>query len=625
MMRSLLLMGAVCIFSGIAHAAVFVAPNGNDTNPGTLQAPVATPTKARDIARGAGSDKRIVLRGGNYFDVSLELGPSDAGLTLEAATGELPVLYGGVLLAGWEKDGEKFVSAPLPPGCEKAEVRMLEVGGKMAQRARYPATGTLTHETVFDVRWMSTTGGGWQRKPTKEELTTLHYKAGDLGDWLDLRNAEITVYHMWDESCVGLAAHDANTRTLAFSSAAGHPPGAFGVKKYVLWNIREGLTAPGQWFHDRSRGRIVYWPLPGQNMAGTPAVAATRETIVRLRGTNREPLKNVILRGLTLSATTVPLRAAGFASDAFAGAVSLENAASCTLDRLTVARVAGHGVSASRGCRSIQVTECEVTECGAGGVYVGGEDAVVENNHVHQIGLSYPSAIGIYRGGKNCKVRHNEVHDTSYSAINYGGENNVVENNLIYHCMKVLHDGAAIYMFAAKNCVVRGNVARDITDLGGYGASAYYLDERSEGCVVENNLAIRVPWIFHNHMAKNNIIRNNVAVVEGDAKITFPKSSDYTFEGNVIYATGKIRIENDAAVTAWKNNLFHSVSGKIERVTLNPAQYTLKATVKGAPEGSCTDDPLFVNLQKCDLNYRTGSPAAALGLKPLDPRSAGRK
>jgi hypothetical protein len=65
----------------------------------------------------------------------------------------------------------------------------------------------------------------------------------------------------------------------------------------------------------------------------------------------------------------------------------------------------------------------------------------------------------------------------------------VIEHNLIYDCMKVLHDGAAIYMFAATNCVLRGNVARDVPDTGGYGSSAYYLDERSTGCVVERNLS----------------------------------------------------------------------------------------------------------------------------------------
>jgi hypothetical protein len=490
-------------------------------------------------------------------------------------------------------------------------------------RARYPATGTLTHESVFDVPWMSSTGGGWKRKPTTQELTTMRYKKGDISEELSVRDAEITVYHMWDESCVGLAANDPATRTLTFSSPTGHPPGAFKVSSYVLWNLREGLTAPGQWFHDRERGRIVYWPLPGQDIARETVIAATRETVLRFCGTDGNPITGVTLRGLTLSATTVPLRAAGFAADAFEGAVSLENATDCTLDHVVIARVAGHGVSAGRNCRGISVRSCEVSECGAGGIYVGGESARIEDNHVHDIGLSYPGAIGIYRGGHNGIVRHNEVNDTSYSGINYGGESNLVEGNLIHHCMKVLHDGAAIYLFAGKNCVIRGNIVRDIVDHGGYGASAFYLDERSENCVIEDNLAWHVAWIFQNHMARGNILRHNVAVVEGDAKLAFPKSSNYAVEGNIIAATGKIRIENPSAVTLWKNNLFFSGAAGIERMDLKPGTYLPGPVIAGAPEGSTVGDPRFVNAAAGDFGFRPGSPAVGLGLKPLDLRGSG--
>lgn len=63
---------------------------------------------------------------------------------------------------------------------------------------------------------MTSTGGGWKRKPTKDELTTLKYREEDLGDWLDANNAEITVYHMWDESLVGVSATDAKTHTVTF-------------------------------------------------------------------------------------------------------------------------------------------------------------------------------------------------------------------------------------------------------------------------------------------------------------------------------------------------------------------------------------------------------------------------
>jgi hypothetical protein len=195
--------------------------------------------------------------------------------------------------------------------------------------------------------------------------------------------------------------------------------------------------------------------------------------------------------------------------------------------------------------------------------------------------------------------------------------------NLIYTCMTVLHDGAAIYMFAGKNCIMRGNVARDITDPGSYGASAYYLDEQSEGCVVENNLSLRVNWPFHNHMAKKNTIRNNVSIIEGDAKITFPRSSDYTLEGNVIFATGKIRIEGANAVTTWKSNLFFSQSGQIAHVNLT--DYSPDTDKEGAPGDTQTGDPLFVDWAKGNFSYQPHSPALALGLKPVNINTVGRR
>ncbi len=257
--------------------------------------------------------------------------------------------------------------------------------------------------------------------------------------------------------------------------------------------------------------------MAGEDLAKVPVVAPSRTTIIRIQGRREKPVV-VSLSGLTLSATTVPLVAGGFAAARFDGAISLNDAADCTLTDLTVRGVAGQAVKSGRGARNIRVADCRIADCGAGGIYVGGEGASILGNRVHGIGRSYPSGIGIFEGGANCVVAHNEVHDCSYSAINYGGVSNVVSDNVIYDCMKTLHDGAAIYMFAATNCVLRGNFAHDITDRGGYGASAYYLDERSTGCVVERNVALRVGWPSHNHMATNNVIRNNLFLVDGDAR-----------------------------------------------------------------------------------------------------------
>jgi hypothetical protein len=164
------------------------------------------------------------------------------------------VLYGGQPIRGWQKDGDRFYAAPLPPfpelsdrgASDKWEIRTLQVNGHWRLRARFPEKGELLHLSSFNVRWMSTTGGGWERKPTQDELTTLKYRAGDLPAGLEITNAEITVFHKWDESCVGVAQQDISNQPLRLAPPAGHPPGAFGVKKFVVWNTREGLQRPEQ-------------------------------------------------------------------------------------------------------------------------------------------------------------------------------------------------------------------------------------------------------------------------------------------------------------------------------------------------------------------------------------------
>jgi hypothetical protein len=190
-------------------ADLYVATNGDDANPGSADRPVATLRKAIELSRTLpeAQAKHILLRGGTYYDVSVTLTKADSNLTIETSPNEQVILYGGVPLTNWQKDGERFYAAKLPDG-RKWDVRLLQVNGRFCPRARFPKEGTLTHLSRFDVPWMSTTGGGWKRKPTHEELTTLKYKAGDIPATIDIKNAEITVYHMWDESVAGITQND---------------------------------------------------------------------------------------------------------------------------------------------------------------------------------------------------------------------------------------------------------------------------------------------------------------------------------------------------------------------------------------------------------------------------------
>ncbi|MEJ5170542.1 MAG: right-handed parallel beta-helix repeat-containing protein, partial [Fimbriimonadales bacterium] len=446
------------VLAGTAPAVLYVSPTGDDAYPGTLEKPLRTVSAALARTR-QGSVRRVrLLPGVHRLSEPLVLGKQDSGLVLEGPA----VLSGFVVVRGWRQEADGTWSAPAPGN---RPIRLLAVDGKIRPRARLPETGRLKHESVFDVPWMSTTGGGWKRPPTDEELTTMKVRAGDLSAAFEPRNAEITVYHMWDESTVGVRSFDPAGGTLVFSSKLGHPPGAFGVQDYVVWNTREGLTRPGQWFHDRATGRLVVRPEPGERLDRAKVEVPLVENLIVLRDAN-----DVALRSLVLEGCDARPQAAGFGAGEAEGAVSASGCSRLSLQNLTVRRVNTWGIRVV-GSPGSKVSLCHAEACGAGGIRVDGPDSLVEDCRVRDVGHLYPSAIGLWVGGERSVVRHNHVSDTPYTGILGGAKGMVFEANLIERAMRVLHDGGGIYSGFSENVTIRGNVVRDIADTGGYGAA----------------------------------------------------------------------------------------------------------------------------------------------------------
>jgi hypothetical protein len=574
-----------------------------------LKSPAEAVVRSRQYQHPA--KKVIRLAGGDYFlENPLVLDARDRGLSIESEDGARPVLYGGRLVTGWTPDGPQFWAADVPQvRSGQWDFRMLVVNGRFCERARLPESGFFKNRSKWDVPWMSTTGGGWKRKPTPEELRSMVYDPKDLGPGLDMKNAEFTVYHMWDESSVGVAAIDTATHTVTFSNPSGHPPGAFGVHKYVVRNVREGMTKPGQWYLDRQRGKIVYWPLPNENINDSKVIAPTMESIIRIDGTKDAPVGSVALRGLTLSVSNTPLKSGGFGAGRFKGAVHVMFAHNSELSDLTIVNVGGQGIK-EYGSQNLRINRCHIHHTGACGLKFEQGDKLIEDNHVHDVGITYPSAIALWGGGRDgagSLIWHNDIHHVPYTAIACVGSGHRIESNLIHHAMQELHDGAGIYITFCEGITVRGNFIRDIVDTGGYGASAYYLDEGAEDCLVEGNVAFRVARPSHNHMAKNNTIRNNFFLHDGDMTLTFPKSSGYVFATNILQVKGKITFNNANAIAKMEKNVIFSES----------------QSVAGVAEDNALEDPQLRHDGSGKVTFAADSAATQLGIEMIDVSGAG--
>ncbi|NHF58584.1 right-handed parallel beta-helix repeat-containing protein [Flavobacteriaceae bacterium TP-CH-4] len=587
------------------------------------------------------SERKITLSEGNHFvGETIRLGGMDSGLVIKGS-GDAR-LYGGQRIANWEPKGDTLWRAKLPEVLAgKWDFRMLMVNDRYAERAHFPQKGFLIHETDFDVTWKSTYEGGFEREPTYEELTTLKFKPADIPTSFEPKNAELTVFHMWDESLVGVKQIDRGSNTIMFSNPAGWPPGAFAKyyqfdKRYVVWNTREGLQKPGQWYLDRAAGELVYWPQENEDMAKVEIYAPVLENVLVLEGDDHNDVADIELQDFTVALSNAPLMSGAFGAKLFDGAIALRGAKNCKLEGLTIKNVGAHGIKADGD--DISITSCQIYNAGAGAIRITGSRANIHNNYIHDIGKTFPSAIALYVGatdpnvleeweaGKaytDCVIAHNELHDVPYAAICAGGKNLVIEKNLIYRAMQNLYDGAGIYITFCTNSMVRNNFIRDIKDAPGAGTSAYYLDEKAIDCLVEGNVEINVPRASHNHIGKNNTFRNNFFFMKEKGRFSMERSEGYVFEKNVVVTGTGFEFYDPATCTDFNNNILFAGSGKVIGKSLNRYEvideFELPLT-----DGNTDEDPLILEYEEGKIRFAPNSIAHELGIQEVDVSDAGR-
>ncbi len=636
----------------------FVNPTGSNKNTGSADQPLATLAAAVEASRQADSPKRIVVQAGQYYlEDAIELDSRDEGLTIESETEAKAVFYGGKKIEAWQPDGDRFYAASVEDVEDRSwDFRTLLVNDRFCDRARLPETGRYEHLSRFNVGWATTLErpchGGFWREPTLEEVTTMVFNEEDVSPDIDVKNAEVTIFNSWETSLVGLESIDWKANTFKFCNRSGMPPGAFGTHQFAIRNTREGMTRPGQWYLDRTNSKVVYWPLPGEDMDAAHVVAPAVESIIRIIGTEDSPVKNITIKGLTLSMTTTTLEGVketygeivnydgGDRTARVDGALFAIHVKDCNFANLEVSNAAGQGIKMFAVDDS-KIENCHIHHSGSRAVTLCGNGTVFDNCHVHDVGLVYPAVEAVaVRGmfGDGITISNCEIHDVSYTAIHViTAHNHVVENNLVYNAMREMRDGSGIYLSFCHYVTVRGNFVRDVEidplskakrKEGEYmhtQAHAYYLDEQSENCLIEGNLALNCPSPYQGHQARNNEFRNNFFINENDdILIHLALSWSENFNRNVWYSKKAVLLGNAKAITSFENNLLYSGCGKIQAHDTFFYDPTGKAELDMS-KGSIASDPLFTEYKNGKVELSPDSPAAALGIEPIDVSDAGVK
>lgn len=529
------------IFSGalLSGADVYVAPSGNDLNPGTEANPYATLQRAREAVRKAGSGGTVWLRKGTYpldrtFELTKEHGGTEkAPVSYRACPNEEVRLVGGrgIPAAAFKPVSDPKIRARLDVAARGAvlQVDLKALGitdyGKFPDvyRGNAPLLELFFNDRPMQLaRWPNDAwiiaGHVVERgeKPTprhpKGLPTAFHYFGDRPLRWAQSEDVMLHGYwHKdWYYECLKAKAIDTTTRTITFATAANYGMHDDSKRRYYVLNVLEELDSPGEWYLDRKTGILYFWP-PAALEGGRIWVSTLAEPLIHIREASY-----VTLRGLTLEITR-------------GNGIVIESGAENLVASCTVRNLGGDGVVIQDGSRTPGagrhngVTGCDIYEVGRCGIKLSGGDRVTltrgdhfaTNNQIHHFGrLLRTYAEGIHMEGVGQLAAHNLIHHAPHSAMYFSGNDHVLEFNELHHVLLETHDAGAVYM--GRNFTCTGNIIRYnfIHHRGAYGigSSGVYLDDGNAGNMIFGNVFHKGTWATVLGGSRSTTVENNLFI-----------------------------------------------------------------------------------------------------------------
>ena len=510
-----------------------------------------------------GGPKEVVLKPGTYaLRRTLFIGGAAAdGLVLRAEKPGTAVLSGGIPLTGWTRDEATGLwSADVPKEAPSGGFfRILIKNDTWADLAVYPGgTNRFDNGGTFGAFLLPNLAGHWSRPPTDAENRIMPYDGKDIPDAMDLENADVQLFHMWNVSLCTVERVDRKKHILTVAETPSWPMGACERRQYEIWNVREGLK-PGGWYLERRAGKVVYRALPGEDPNRQRFTLPVLDRLIV-----GEKMRDVTVDGLVFTATATDFRArAGFGGGGLPAALTLKGCTNPVLRNVTVRNVGGTGIDAG-GARGLDMRDCEVAFSGALSIaMLSAHGSRIMRCLFSDAGKIYQASAGAWLGGEDVLFCENEVRRAPYSGVIGFGDRLRFETNFVHHVMQVLHDGAAFYGLH-RDCVIRGNVVRDVRAVGrGFGVHAYYSDEGSRNTLMRDNYAEGMPIPIHCHMTEGMEVTGNTLVNStGDMVVSFERSRGGTFAGNTVICDGELKTVWLDAVTNWTDNFALAVSPK---------------------------------------------------------------
>ncbi|MBA4417640.1 MAG: hypothetical protein C0392_06990 [Syntrophus sp. (in: bacteria)] len=677
--------------STISTRTFYVATNGNDQWTGALPAhdasgangPFATLQRARNAIRelkqnGSKDAFTVLVRGGIYeLNETFVLGPEDSGtesgpVVFRAFPSEHPILSGTRKINNFKPYKGQILKADLTGIInESYPIRQLFSNGKRQVLARYP-----NWDPVDPVGGGFLYVNGLAKEGSKREFRHLD---GFGHEWSNPRDAEVVIYpgDQYHNNIRTVQGIDRITRTISLSKETDYEikPG----NRYFFQNLIEELDSPGEWYFDRRDKALYFWPV---DKAALRSVSVpVLQSIIEIKE------KNYYNK---YKAVPAHIRIEGFTIEGCEGsAVIVKGATRAVIAGNTIYNAGGNGIEIKDGFNNVAVGN-DIHDVGKEGIILSGGNGRTliaannraENNYIHHVGVFFKGSSGIFCYGVGNVVSHNLIHATPRMGIYLDGNDHLIEYNHVHHVNQETQDSGIIYC-SGVDWTKRGNVIRFnyFHDSGGYWRNSatsagktphntfgIYLDDWLSGTKVYGNIVVNTAsgGIFI-HSGRDNVVENNM-IIEGGylgqmlysawlpnepisekmlpamfSKIkemgykkypqistitdiaTGAKMSGNSFVRNIVYYVGRsgilygINKDIDLATTVSDYNIIYHAGLPllVPFMKVPPDLQWNKWKENGLDRNSVMADPLFVDIAKGDYSLLPNSPALKIGFKPI--------
>ena len=469
-----------------------------------------------------------------------------------------------------------------------------------------------------------------------------------------MRDARVIVFFNWYTTLHGIREIDPVQHVVTVYPPSIRPFGKHAEKnsRYLLENLPEFLDAPGEWYLNRTNGKLTYVPKTGETEENIHAVVPHLKELIRVEGVPEQGkfVEHIHFRGIRFHYVDWELpetRAADAQnhSSLNSQAVFARGLRHSSFEDCEIAHVGGYGLWLERGCQNVKVSRCHLHDLGAGGIRVGEvkppkagspltSNIEIENNYIHDSGNVFRAGVGVWiTHSPNNSVTRNEISDLPYTGISVGwrwdaetsyAHHNLIEGNYIHNIGKrILSDLGGIYTLGeSTGTVIRNNLIHDVESYN-YGGWGMYGDANSSGILYEGNLCYRTTsGGFFQHWAGRSTVRNNVfAFSESGPQISRGRREQpgmlLTFENNVIYDVRDELVGHGwtSGNSRFRRNLYFVLSGDEPRWgDMSFSEW--RAT--GQDRDSVVTDPLFRDASRGDFRLNDQSPARAMGIGGVD-------